>query len=104
MATPLLASPVSPLHPSLNSVMVTGDTGEGNSERGSEGGLDSLSQGGSNRKGLLVVVRLSEVGLIGEKGTKVPNTSIAEISLEVELSLTFKFDYSRSVNLSFSAK
>ena len=34
--------------------------------------------------------------MIGEKGTKVPNTSIAEISLELELSLAFKFDYSRS--------
>lgn len=45
-----------------------------------------------------MVVRLSEVGLIGEKGTKVPNASIAEISLELELSLTFTFDYSRSVS------
>ncbi len=42
-----------------------------------------------------MVVRLSEVGLIGEKGTKVPNASIAEISVEVELCLTFNFEYTR---------
>lgn len=59
-----------------------GELGEGSTERGSEGGLDSLSQGGNNRKSRFVVVRLSEVGLIGKKGTKVPNASIAEISLE----------------------
>lgn len=42
-----------------------------------------------------MVIRLSEVGLIGEKGTKVPNASIAEISVEVELCLTFNFEYTR---------
>ena len=57
--------------------------------------MDSASGSGGNRKGLFVVVRLSEVGLIGEKGTKVPNASIAEISVEVELCLTFKFEFTR---------
>ncbi|KAL0049997.1 hypothetical protein WJX82_002413 [Trebouxia sp. C0006] len=66
---------------------------EGGTERGSEAGLDSVSGSGGHRKGLFVVVRLSEVGLIGEKGTKVPNASIAEISVEVELCLTFNFEY-----------
>lgn len=42
-----------------------------------------------------MVVRLSEVGLIGEKGTKVPNASIAEISIEAEVLLTFSFEFSR---------
>lgn len=68
---------------------------EGGTERGSEAGLDSVSGSGGHRKGLFVVVRLSEVGLIGEKGTKVPNASIAEISVEVELCLTFNFEYTR---------
>ncbi|DBA85094.1 TPA: hypothetical protein ACH3X2_005818 [Trebouxia sp. C0005] len=66
---------------------------EGATDRGSEAGLDSVSGSGGHRKGLFVVVRLSEVGLIGEKGTKVPNASIAEISVEVELCLTFNFEY-----------
>ncbi|DBA94847.1 hypothetical protein WJX77_009545 [Trebouxia sp. C0004] len=69
------------------------DFWEGGTERGSEAGLDSVSGSGGHRKGLFVVVRLSEVGLIGEKGTKVPNASIAEISVEVELCLTFNFEY-----------
>ncbi len=68
---------------------------EGGTDRGSEAGLDSVSGSGGHRKGLFVVVRLSEVGLIGEKGTKVPNASIAEISVEVELCLTFNFEYTR---------
>ena len=68
---------------------------EGATERGSEAGLDSVSGSGGHRKGLFVVVRLSEVGLSGEKGTKVPNASIAEISVEVELCLTFNFEYTR---------
>ena len=57
--------------------------------------MDSTSGGGGSRKGLFVVVRLSDVGLIGEKGTKVPNASIAEISVEVELCLTFSFEFTR---------
>lgn len=72
-----------------------GEFWEGSTERGSEAGVDSASGSGGNRKGLFVVVRLSEVGLIGEKGTKVPNASIAEISVEVELCLTFKFEFTR---------
>lgn len=79
--------------------MSGGDFWEGSTEKGSEAGLDSVSGSGGNRKGLFVVVRLSEVGLIGEKGTKVPNASIAEISVEIELTLTFNFEYTRFVDL-----
>lgn len=45
--------------------------------------------------GLLVVVRLEEVGLVGEKGSKVPSASFAEISIELELQLTLAFEFSR---------
>ena len=77
-------------------MLTGGEFWEGATERGSDTGLDSVSGSGGSRKGMFVVVRLSEVGLIGEKGTKVPNASIAEISVEIELNLTFKFEYTRS--------
>ena len=76
-------------------VLAGGDSWESSTERGSEAGADSTSASGSNRKGLFVEVRLSDLGLIGEKGTKVPNASIAEFSVEVELCLTFQFEFTR---------
>ena len=85
-------------HPNVHDA--GGEFLEGFTERGSEAGLDSASGSAANRKGLFLVVRLSEVGLIGEKGTKVPNASIAEISVEVELLLTFKFEFTRSARVS----
>jgi len=44
-----------------------------------------------------VVLRLSDVGLVGERGSKVPNASIGELSLEIEVALALDFEYARCV-------
>lgn len=49
----------------------------------------------SSRSGLWIVVKCSEVGLLGERGSKVPSASIGELALEVELSLAMEFEFSR---------
>ena len=56
---------------------------------------EGSSAGGTSRQGLFVVVRLCEVSLIGEKGSRVPNAAIAEISVEIELALTLSLAYDR---------
>ena len=57
--------------------------------------MDSASTSASGRAGLWVVLRLSDVGLVGERGSKVPNASIGELSLEVEVALALTFEYAR---------
>lgn len=57
--------------------------------------MDSASTSASGRAGLWVVLRLSDVGLVGERGSKVPNASIGELSLEVEIALALTFEYAR---------
>ena len=37
---------------------------------------------------MLVAVRCAEVALVGERGTKVPNFAVAELSLELEFQLS----------------
>jgi len=44
-----------------------------------------------------VVLRLSDVGLVGERGSKVPNASNGELSLEIEVALALDFEYARCV-------
>lgn len=44
-----------------------------------------------------MVLRLSDVGLVGERGSKVPNASIGELSLEIEVALALDFEYARCV-------
>ena len=59
------------------------------------GAMDSASTSSSGRAGLWVVLRLSSVGLVGERGSKVPNASIGELSLEIEVALALDFEYAR---------
>ena len=59
------------------------------------GAMDSASTSASGRAGLWVVLRLSDVGLVGERGSKVPNASIGELSLEIEVALALTFEYAR---------
>jgi hypothetical protein len=51
----------------------------------------------SSRSGLWIVVRCSDVGLLGERGSKVPSASIGQLTLGVELSLAMDFEFSRCV-------
>ena len=62
------------------------------------GAMDSASTCASGRAGLWAVLRLSEVGLVGERGSKVPNASIGELSLEIEVALALDFEFSRCVH------
>ena len=61
--------------------------------------MDSASTCASGRAGLWVVLRLSEVGLVGERGSKVPNASIGELSLEIEVALALDFEFSRCIHM-----
>ena len=49
----------------------------------------------SSRSGLYVVARLADVGLVGERGTGVPNATISEVSVELDVSLTLALEFSR---------
>ena len=62
------------------------------------GAMDSASTSASGRAGLWVVLRLSDVGLVGERGSKVPNASIGELSLEIEVALALSFEFARYIN------
>ena len=44
-----------------------------------------------------MVLRLSDVGLVGERGSKVPNASIGELSLEIEVALALSFEFARYI-------
>ena len=67
--------------------------GEATGSQAGHGGGDAASVSG--RTGLWVVVRCCDMGLVGERGTKVPNAAIGELSLELELSLALSYEYSR---------
>ena len=43
------------------------------------------------------VIRCQDVGLLGERGSKVPNASIGQLSIEMELQLTLALEFSRCV-------
>eukprot|EP01025_Chloroclados_australasicus_P054394 TRINITY_DN6444_c1_g1_i9.p1 TRINITY_DN6444_c1_g1~~TRINITY_DN6444_c1_g1_i9.p1 ORF type:complete len:1276 (+),score=187.54 TRINITY_DN6444_c1_g1_i9:169-3996(+) len=47
------------------------------------------------RQGVYIVIQASGVEVVGEKGTKVPNLTAAEVSLEVECKATAEFEYSQ---------
>ena len=59
---------------------------------------DTASQA-AGRRGLWAVIRCQDVGLLGERGSKVPNASIGQLSIEVEVALTLHLEYSRWVLL-----
>ncbi len=59
----------------------------------SGGGADASSLGGG-KQGMLVAVRCMEVGLVGEKGSKVPNFAVQELSLEMDFQLSLSWTYS----------
>lgn len=63
----------------------------GSSRSGGAGDTSSL---GGGRQGMLVAVRCMEVGLVGEKGSKVPNFAIQELSLEMDFQLSLSWTYS----------
>lgn len=58
----------------------------------SGGGADANSLGGG-KQGMLVAVRCMEVGLVGEKGSKVPNFAVQELSLEMDFQLSLSWTY-----------
>eukprot|EP00884_Botryococcus_braunii_P016870 jgi/Botrbrau1/3867/Bobra.0183s0091.1 len=49
---------------------------------------------GTGRRGMLVVLRLREVGLVGESA-KIPSLSIAQISIHLEFHCSLAFEYHR---------
>jgi hypothetical protein len=69
----------------------------GPTDRSSEAPEAASMSGTSSRSGMWIVVQCSGVGLLGERGSKVPSASIGELSLEIELSLALDFEYSRWV-------
>ena len=42
-----------------------------------------------------VLCRCQDVGLLGERGSKVPNATIGQLSIEVEVAMTLNLEYSR---------
>ena len=61
-------------------------------------GAGSAHESGSQvagRRGLWCVIRCQDVGLLGERGSKVPNATIGQLSIEVELQLTLALEYGR---------
>lgn len=57
------------------------------------GGAGDASSVGSGRQGMLMAVRCMEVGLVGEKGSKVPNFAVQELSLEMDFQLNLSWTY-----------
>lgn len=62
----------------------------GSSRSGGAGGDASSAAG---RQGMLVAVRCMEVGLVGEKGSKVPNFALQQLSLEMDFQLSLSWHY-----------
>lgn len=58
-----------------------------------EGG--DTASASTSRRGLFAVVRCQDVALLGERGTKVPNASIEQLSLEIEVAMTLNLEYNR---------
>lgn len=42
---------------------------------------------------MLVAIRCMEVALVGEKGSKVPNLALQELSLEMDFQLSISWQY-----------
>lgn len=61
------------------------------SSRSGGGGGDASSATG--KQGMLVAIRCMEVGLVGEKGSKVPNFALQELSLEMDFQLSLSWQY-----------
>ena len=61
------------------------------SSRSGGGGGDASSAAG--KQGMLVAIRCMEVGLVGEKGSKVPNFALQELSLEMDFQLSLSWQY-----------
>lgn len=72
----------------FDAASTTGGSTEGDS------GLDAASSS-TQRRGLFAVVRCNDVALLGEKGSKVPNASIGQLSLEIEIAMTLSLEYNR---------
>lgn len=49
----------------------------------------------AGRAGVFVVLRLEDVSLVGERGTKIPNATIREIDVELEFKMQLIFEYNR---------
>ena len=41
------------------------------------------------------MVRCNDLALLGEKGSKVPNAAIGQLSLEIEVAMTLNLEYTR---------
>lgn len=67
--------------------------GGGATERSSE--AMSAATSASGRSGMWVAVRCAEVGLLGERGSKVPGAAIEQLTLELEFSLALDFEFTR---------
>ena len=65
------------------------------SEAGASESRDDADSGSGagGHTGVFAVVRCSGVGLVGERGTGVPNASIAEISIEMDFSMSITLEY-----------
>lgn len=55
------------------------------------GGGDASSAAG--KQGMLVALRCMEVALLGEKGSKVPNFALQELSLEMDFQLNVSWHF-----------
>ena len=67
---------------------VTGASTEGDS------GLDAASVS-TGRRGLFAVVRCNDLALLGERGSKVPNAAIGQLTLEIEVAMNLHLEYTR---------
>ena len=56
---------------------------------------DTMSLVGAGRRGVHIKLQGAHVSVIGERGTRVPNVTIKEITLEVECCLSVVFEFSR---------
>lgn len=57
---------------------------------------DSSSLTGTKRRGVHIKLQGSHVAVIGEKGTRVPNITVKEITLEVECLLSVSLEFTES--------
>eukprot|EP00873_Tetraselmis_striata_P009576 jgi/Tetstr1/429840/TSEL_019707.t1 len=114
--SPLTAAPPAHSPPPADPVRRPSDSGSSVSEADAGGGASSSAgrarrptwrdgapglqqppgEGGApQRRGVYIMLRGDNVELVGEKGTKVPNTTVKEITLEVECSLCISLEFSR---------
>ncbi len=76
---------------------------EGSDAASERDDVDSGS-GTGGHQGVFAVVRCSGVGLVGERGTGMPNASIAELSIEIDFSMSITFEYSEWVTPAFNGR